>query len=348
MNRVFDGHNDVLTKLRDAGGVANAEAFLSNSDFDIDIVKASKGGLCGGFFAMWVASEADGEDYQADMVKERYDIPLPEPVAQSEALKVVLEQAAILLRLQDLGAVQICTSATELRNCAGSDRLAAILHLEGCEAIDPDFHALDVLYAAGLRSLGPVWSRSTIYGEGVPFRFPSSPDIGPGLTASGMELIRHCNRRGIMIDLSHLNQAGFHDVARISTKPLVATHSNAHALCTHPRNLTDEQLDIIRASQGMVGLNFATAFLREDGRMLPDVPVTQMLRHLDHLINMLGEDGVGIGSDFDGAQIPDVIADSSGLPVLIDAMHQHGYGEALINKLCYENWFNVLERTWCP
>ncbi len=345
-NYVFDGHNDVLTKLRDAGGVAIADTFLSETNFDIDVVKASKGGLCGGFFAMWVASEEDGEDYQADMVKERYDVPLPAPVSQATALEVVLEQAAIMLRLQDLGAVTICTSANELRHCLANDQLAAVLHLEGCEAIDPDFHALDVLYAAGLRSLGPVWSRSTAFGEGVPFRFPSSPDIGPGLTELGIELIHHCNKRGIMVDLSHLNLAGFHDVARISTQPLVATHSNAHALCTHSRNLNDEQLQIIRASHGMVGLNFASAFLREDGRMLPEVPVTQMLRHLDYLIEALGEDGVGIGSDFDGAQIPEAITDCSGLPVLIDAMRQHGYGNILINKLCHENWFNVLERTW--
>lgn len=345
LNWVFDGHNDVLSKLRNAGGVANAASFLSASDFDIDLLKAADGGLRGGFFAMWVASPAD-TDYQAMMMQERYDVPLPEPVAASDALQVVLEQAAILLRLQELEAVKICTSAADLQECFGGDRLAAILHLEGCEAIDAEFHALDVLYAAGLRSLGPVWSRSTVFGEGVPFRFPSSPDIGPGLTELGKELIRHCDQRGIMVDLSHLNQAGFYDVANISTKPLVATHSNAHALCAHARNLTDEQLEVIQASGGVVGLNFAAAFLRKDGRMLTDVPVEQMLRHLDHLINVLGEDGVGLGSDFDGAQIPDEIGDSSGLPVLISAMSQHGYGKQLIAKLCHENWMSVLQRTW--
>lgn len=345
LNIVFDGHNDVLTKLCNAGGVASADTFLSESDFDIDIVKASQGGFGGGFFAMWVASPV-GENYESMMVQERYDVPLAEPVAHEQALKVVLEQAAILLRLEELGAVKVCTSTAELRECLGTERLAAILHLEGCEAIDPDFHTLDVLYAAGLRSLGPVWSRSTIYGDGVPFRFPSSPDTGPGLTEHGKELIRHCNRRGILVDLSHLNMAGFYDVAKTSTHPLVATHSNAHALSSHARNLTDEQLQIIRASGGIVGLNFASAFLREDGRMLTDVPVDQMLRHLDYLISTLGEDGVGIGSDFDGATIPDAISNCRGLPVLVNAMRQNGYGEGLINKLCHENWFSVLDRTW--
>ena len=343
---IFDGHNDVLSKLRDSGGVSECEAFLGDTEFHIDLVKAAEGGFGGGFFAMWVASPDNGVDYQSIMMQERYNVPLPEPVARSEALDVVLEQAAILLRLESLGAVKICTTTTALRSCLGSGKLAAILHLEGCEAIDEDFHALDVLYAAGLRSLGPVWSRSTVFGDGVPFRYPSLPDIGTGLTELGEELVRRCNRMGVMLDLSHLNLAGFHDVARLSTAPLVATHSNAHALCAHARNLTDEQLEIIRASGGMVGLNFASAFLRQDGRMLTNVPVEQLLRHIDYLMESLGEDGVGLGSDFDGAKVPDAINNCAGLPVLVNAMRHHGYGEILINKLSHDNWLNVLERTW--
>lgn len=343
---IFDGHNDVLSQLRDSGGVSQCDAFRGNTDFHIDLIKAAEGGFGGGFFAMWVASPDNGVDYQSMMMQEQYNVPLPQPVAQRDALNVVLEQAAILMRLESLGAVNICTTTAALRSCLGSGKLAAILHLEGCEAIDNDFHALDVLHAAGLRSLGPVWSRSTVFGEGVPFRYPSSPDIGTGMTELGKELVRRCNRMGVMLDLSHLNAAGFHDVAELSTAPLVATHSNAHSLCAHARNLTDEQLEIIRASGGMVGLNFASAFLREDGRMITDVPVEQMLRHIDYLIDRLGEDGVGLGSDFDGAKVPDAIGSSAGLPCLIDAMRDHAYGEALINKLCHGNWFNVLDRTW--
>jgi len=343
--RVFDGHNDVLSKLRNAGGVAQAHAFLGLTDFHVDCTKAAQGNFGGGFFAMWVASSGEG-DYQSMMIEPSYDVPLPQPVKQSDALPVVLEQAAILLRLQQLGAVEICTSVGALQRSLNSDRLAVILHLEGCEAIDPEFHALEVLYAAGLRSIGPVWSRATIYGEGVPFRYPSTPDIGGGLTDHGIELITRCNAMGIMIDLAHLNQAGFEDVARHSRHPLVATHSNAHSICPHARNLTDPQLEQIRASGGMVGLNFAAAFLREDGRMISDVPLDQMLRHLDYLINKLGEDGVGLGSDFDGAVIPDSIGDISGLPVLIKAMQEHGYGDQLVQKICHGNWFDVLHRTW--
>lgn len=342
---MFDGHNDVLSKLRDAGGVESASLFQSLTDFQVDKAKAARGNFGGGFFAMWVASPG-AADYQSMMVQASYDVPLPDPVSFETAINVVLEQAAILLKLQEMKALKICTDTQQLRSCIVNNDMAAIMHLEGCEAIDPDLHALDVLYAAGLRSLGPVWSRSTLFGEGVPFRYPSSPDIGQGLTDAGVALIKRCNQLGIMIDLSHINLKGFHDVAKHSNAPLVATHSNAHAVCPHARNLTDEQLDIIRASKGMVGLNFASAFLREDGRMLTDVPVDQMLRHLDYLLSELGEEGVGLGSDFDGAEVPDVIADVAGLPVLIKAMEKHDYGQSLITRLCHENWLSVLERTW--
>lgn len=342
---VFDGHNDVLSKLRNAGGVSKSEQFQLESAFHIDKIKAAKGRLAGGFFAMWVASPGES-DYQSLMRQDSYDVPLPSAVIQPDALSVVMEQAAILLSLEQLGAVKICKSKAELESCMPQDALAAVMHLEGCEAIDPELNSLDVLYAAGLRSLGPVWSRTNIFGEGVPFRFPSSPDIGAGLTSLGVELIRRCNELGILVDLSHLNWKGFLDVAQHSSAPLVATHSNAHALCHHARNLTDEQLLIIKDSSGMVGLNFATAFLRSDGKMLPDVPLDQMMRHLDYLLEFLGEDGVGLGSDFDGAEIPEKIGDCAGLPILVRAMHEHGYGEELINKICFNNWVNVLGRTW--
>ena len=212
--------------------------------------------------------------------------------------------------------------------------------------IDPELHTLDVLYRAGLRSLGPVWSRNTCFADGAPFRFPSSPDVGGGFTAEGQRLITRCNELGILIDLSHLTERGFDDVASLSSAPLVATHSNAHALCPHARNLTDRQLAVIRASGGVVGLNFAGAFLRADGRMRGNVPMTTLIQHLDHLLEHLGEGGVAIGSDFDGAVVPEAIGDASGLPVLVEAMREHGYGDTLLERICHGNWLDVLERTW--
>jgi membrane dipeptidase len=244
------------------------------------------------------------------------------------------------------GQFQICTSVDQLRHCLKNGIIAAIMHIEGAEAIGPDLDALYLFHDMGLRSLGPVWSRPTVFGHGVPFAFPSSPDTGPGLTDAGKDLVRACNEMGIMLDLSHLNEAGFNDIAKLSDAPLVATHSNAHAITPSSRNLTDRQLGIIRDSGGMVGVNFAVSFLNEDGRKDGTRGFDPMLRHLDHLIEHLGEDHVGFGSDFDGAEVPAVLGDASGLVALREALVKHGYGEALMRKLAHENWLSVLDWTW--
>ena len=256
--------------------------------------------------------------------------------------------ASILIRIEREadGQVRICRTVEDIRHCIEHGVLAAVLHIEGAEAIDPEFETLDVLHQAGLRSLGPVWSRPNAFGHGVPFRCPSSPDTGPGLTDLGKELVRACNRLKILIDLSHLNENGFWDVAELSDAPLVATHSNAHALSPHSRNLTDQQLAAIRETDGMVGVNFAVSFLREDGRQDRDTPIELVVDHVEHMLKQAGEDNVGFGSDFDGAMIPKELGNAAGLPVLVEAMRARGYGEPLIEKLCFRNWLRVLERTW--
>ena len=343
---IFDGHNDVLLKLHMAGGLSATESFLTGRDGAIDAVSAKKGKFGGGFFAVYVPSPVDRNFKMEEMAKSAYDLPLPAPVEWCDALPVVMAQAAILFDLEKRGALCICRSVADIRATLDAGKMAAIFHIEGAEGIDPDLNTLEVLYQAGLRSLGPVWSRSTIFGHGIPFRYPGTPDIGDGLTEHGVRLIKRCDEMGIMVDLSHLNEAGFWDVAKYSTKPLVATHSNAHAICPHSRNLTDRQLAAIKESDGMVGLNFAVAFLRDDGRMLADVPLEQMIRHLDHLIEHVGEDRVGMGSDYDGAVVPEDLTSCAGLPKLRQAMEKHGYDKALIAKICHENWLRVLKNTW--
>jgi membrane dipeptidase len=346
---VFDGHNDVLLRLFRRGGAAPERAFVDGEALGhVDLPKARKGGFAGGFFAIFVPSEEGGQAVEEMMTKPFYDVPLPGPLDLQEAQRVTLAMASLLFRIEEAssGALKVCRAAGELRRCIEAGTLAAVLHIEGAEAIDPDFRLLDVLHQAGLRSIGPVWSRPNAFAHGVPFRFPSTPDTGPGLTDRGRELVRLCNAKRIMLDLSHLNEAGFWEAARLSDAPLVATHSNAHALTPHSRNLTDRQLHAIRDTGGMVGVNFATSFLRADGRKEAETPLTDVIRHFDHLIEHVGVDGVGFGSDFDGATVPREIGDAAGLPRLIDAMRRHGYDEATLRKLGSENWLRVLERTW--
>jgi membrane dipeptidase len=347
---VFDGHNDVLLRLWKRGAGDPVAAFFDGADkAQLDLPRAIAGGFIGGLYAIFVPSGDLGlAALNTSMSSATYDVPLPSMVETTAAQHAVLAMASLLFRIEraSQGRVRVCRSVADIRACMVAGVQAPVLHIEGAEAIDRDFHMLEVLHAAGLRSLGPVWSRTTIFAHGVPFKFPSSPDIGPGLTDIGRELIRRCNALRIMIDLSHLNEAGFWDIAKLSTAPLVATHSNAHALCQHSRNLTDKQLAAIKDSDGMVGVNFAVSFLRPDGRRDPTTPVTVVVDHIEYLIRHLGEDRVGLGSDFDGAAIPMEIDSAAGLPKLVAAMRARGFGETLITKICTGNWLRVLEKTW--
>ncbi|WP_067336966.1 dipeptidase [Stappia indica] len=343
---VFDGHNDTLLKLELGAGTARERSFFDRAARDhIDLPRARKGRFAGGLFAIYVPSQL------GDALKVRYDPDDPAnfaEVAQPDALAFTLRMFARALRLEreSAGEVRICRTAGEIRAAMADGKLAMVMHVEGAEAIDADMTALEVLHAAGLRSLGPVWSRPNIFGDGVPMACPSSPDTGPGLTETGKELVRACNRLKIMVDLSHLTEKGFWDVAALSDRPLVASHSNAHAVCPSARNLTDRQLDAIAESGGLAGLNFHVAFLRPDGANISDTPLEVMVRHTDHMLSRLGEDGVALGSDFDGCMVPRAIGDVAGLPVLLQAFREAGYGEELIEKIAWKNWLSVLERTW--
>ena len=344
---VFDGHNDFLQRMVEAGSARDALWLEGDGTGNMDLPRMRAGGMAGGFFALWVPSGPDPDASIHAMMKENppFALPLPDEVPVAGALPHAIALTGQLMAMERTGTLSICKSTADIRAAMADGRIAAILHMEGAEPI-ADMDALHVWHAMGLRSLGPVWSRPTRYGHGVPFAFPSSPDTGPGLTPAGKELVRECNRLRIMLDLSHLNEKGFDEVARLSDAPLVASHSCAHAVAPSSRNLTDRQLAAIADSKGMVGLNYATSFLRRDGKRSADMGWEDVLAHLDHLIEKLGEDHVGLGSDFDGATIPRGIGDVTGLPALQQAMLDHGYGEALVRKLSSENWLSLLDRTW--
>lgn len=346
----FDGHNDFLMRVWQEPWRRDLLWQAGDGSGHMDLPRMRQGGFAGGLFAIYVPSLGSAPVVNIDQLMNNppYDLPLPEAVSVAEAQPVALAMAGHLMALARLtpGDFALCRTAEEIGAAMASGRIAGVMHMEGAEAIDEGCDALHVFHALGLRSIGPVWSRPTVFGHGVPFRFPGSPDTGPGLTEAGRRLVRACNALRIMVDLSHLNQKGMEDVARISDAPLVASHSNAHAVTASTRNLTDGQLRLIGESGGLVGLNFATVFLRPDGRFDPATGWDPVLSHLDHLIGVLGEDHVGLGSDFDGATVPDVIGDVAGLQGLVQAMGARGFGQEVIEKLAWRNWVAVLRRTW--
>ncbi len=348
---IFDGHNDMIQKLRPFEARTIQRFVDQGGSGHWDLQRARQGGLAGGFFAVFAPplqrpEHESGSDFQLTEIG--YEVRLADPISQESALREALAQTAALFRLESVstGAIEVVRTIVDIDRCRETGRIGAILHFEGADPIDPELNVLDVLYQAGLRSLGIVWSRPNAFGHGVPFRFPASPDIGPGLSEAGKLLVRRCNELGIMIDVSHLNEQGFWDVSRISKAPIVATHSAAHAICASTRNLTDNQLAAIRDSDGLVGMNLEVSAVRPDGYDEPDTLLDIYMAQLDYLIERLGVDRVAIGSDFDGATMPHVIGDVSGLPVLISAMRGHGFHESTIEKIAWRNWMRVLDQTW--
>lgn len=338
--QVFDGHNDVLSRLWRSQD--DPVALFRSGEGHLNAAACRAGGFAGGFFAIFCppSRAMSGGIFKEDG---RLSEPLPDPLDPGWAARTVLGQLGIAQILADSGHLELVTDAPSLARAFDSDRVACLLHLEGAEAIDEDLLALDALHGMGLRSLGPVWTRPNVFGHGVPFAHKRDGDTGDGLTEAGRRLVSRCRDLGILLDTSHITVKGFHDIAELGL-PVVATHSNAWALCRSSRNLTDDQLRAIRESGGVAGLNFEPAFLSEQGWATGHATLEDCLRQLDHLIGHLGEDKVALGSDFDGARTPEGIGSAADLPVLVEAMRGAEYGDDLIARICHRNWLDFLAR----
>jgi membrane dipeptidase len=339
---VFDGHNDALGKLQARDGDP-AEFLTGLPERQLDLPRARAGGLGGGMFAINAPSPDDAWDTAT-----LSDMPYAGPVDHAQAAAFTagaLGRAHALAAASD-GAMAVVTDVGALDRCHADGTLAMVLHLEGAEAIDPGLSALDAWRAAGVRSIGLVWSRPSAFGHGVPFRFPASPDTGPGLTDAGRALVLRCAELGIVVDLSHLNAAGFADVASIGAAPLVVSHTACHALCPATRNLTDDQLREVARSDGLVGIVFCPAFVRADGADDVDTPLATLVAHVRHAADLIGVDRVGLGSDFDGARMPAALRDVAGLPRLLDALREDGFSADEVQRIAWGNWRRVLAAAW--
>ena len=359
-NSVLDGHNDALLRLWSDEDDPVA-AFRDGRDGGhVDLPRAREGGLAAGLFAAFAPS---GERLEPTGTDEGYAYPYPDPPDTDHARRVTYEQLALLHRLDrevegfrvvtDPGGLERCldgeasatSRASSGRSSDGGEAVGAVPHLEGAAAVASDLANLDLLYAAGVRSIGLVWSRPNGFGHGVPAEYPGDPDTGPGLTDAGRELVRACDERGIVVDCAHLNAAGVEDVAACSSDPLVVSHAGAHAVCPASRNLTDEQLELVGRSDGVVGVTFASGFLRPDGDREADTSIETLVDHVVHVADVAGPESVALGSDFDGASIPEEVGDVAGLPAVLDALRER-FTERETRAIAAGNWRRVLRETW--
>lgn len=343
---VFDGHNDTLLDvyLPERG---DGRTFLERSESGhLDLPRAREGGFGGGLFAVFTPNDAPrGEPEETE---DGYAVPYASAVDPERARAHTYDVLAELHRIETEsgGDLRVVRTTDDLRDCLADGTVAAVAHVEGAAAIEPDLSNLDFLYAAGVRSLGLTWSRPNAFGHGVPYRFPHSPDTGPGLTDAGRDLVRACNDRGILVDLAHLNEQGFWDVAEVTDAPLVVGHAGAHEVSPSTRNLTDEQLDAIADSDGLVGVWFSVDNTRPDGDRVEDTPISVFVDHVEYIADRIGVEHVAMGSDFDGCLIPAELGDVTGMPKVLAAIRKRGFDDGALRQFAHENWLRVLDETW--
>lgn len=232
-------------------------------------------------------------------------------------------------------AIALAAGPAGIRDALGRGSRVAVKTIENARMFAADPSLVEVLACEGVLMASLSWNAEGPLGSGC-----DAPAVG--LTRTGAEVVRRMEDAGMVLDVSHLNDACFSDVARIAERPFVASHSNSRAVCGHPRNLTDAQFAEIRDRGGLVGLNYCPDFLSESFETAEPTE-DDLCRHVEHWLDMGGEDVVALGSDFDGTDLPSCISSAEGMPRLQEAFERR-FGERIARKLCAENALAFFER----
>ncbi len=340
--RYIDMHCDTLAKALAQG----APAATKLEGTMVDVQRLAAAGAGAQFFAMFLPQKPEDElmpgmpGNMADGAKSRLPHGLPEA---GDTL-----QARLLERLDGMYRIFRNTLAecSELLAPAYSycdlvknrrqGKISAFLTIENGAVVDGRMEQLEKLYGMGVRLVTLTWNDANCFG------FPHSAErgrMGLGLTDFGKEAVLAMNRLGMLIDVSHLSDGGFYDVAALTKKPFVASHSNCRELCPATRNLTDGMLKCLAKAGGVAGVNFEPTFLNKSGR---ESRVECICDHLCHMINVGGVECAGIGTDFDGIGGSFEIADCTQMERLFDALHRRGLPAGAIEKIAYKNVERVI------
>ncbi len=244
-----------------------------------------------------------------------------------------LIEAAKKLIKENIDSVFQILNQEDLLKLPDKHKVGILLSVEGGEILGDSVSMLDTISQLGVRALGLTWNQRNAIGYGV----GESENIG--LTSFGQQVIRRMNDLGMLIDVSHLNEPGFWDVLELSQYPIVASHSCAKALCSHPRNLTNQQLKSLAANGGLVGVNFNPAFLTHNA----PAKRLDVIRHISHIAEVAGVETVGLGSDFDGIpDVPELLADATQYPGLAQDLKKAGFSIGEIEKIYNKNFMRLL------
>jgi len=228
------------------------------------------------------------------------------------------------------------TKVSDVYEAERRRKVAAMLSIEGGEAVEADLGVLRMLYRLGVRAMTLTWNERNQIADGA-----AEGRTKGGLTSFGVELVSEMNKIGMVIDVSHISDAGFFDVIETSNAPIIASHSNCRALCNHRRNMTDQMISRLAEKDGVMGTNFAPAFVDEKKE---NVTLERVLDHVDHVTKLVGVDHVGLGSDFDGIEsTPKGLEDVTRLPYFTEGLVKRGYREEDIFKILGGNFLRVFK-----
>ncbi|MFO7634398.1 MAG: dipeptidase, partial [Caldilinea sp.] len=309
---VIDGHCDSIGDQLERGRWLGDRS----DNGHVDLPRLREGGIDVQFFACYV----------------------PKPYQRHGAVTHALERFDQLHRLAEHLPDQfvLARRTDDILRAKAEGKIAGIAGLEGAEALDASIGVLRQFYRLGLRNLGLAWNNRNAACDGV-----AESRTNGGLTEFGVKVVEECNQLGILLDVSHLSPAGVTDVLAVSQQPIIASHSNARALCNHPRNLTDAQIETIAAGGGVIGVTFVDIFLNcQDSQA---ATLDDVVSNIEHMLGVVGPEHVALGSDFDGWTLARELKDATCYPLITQRLVERGHDSKVIRKILGENLLRVID-----
>jgi membrane dipeptidase len=305
-----DAHCDTITKLMEVDG-----NLLSNS-CHIDIERTKKMGSHVQFFAAFISPS------------------YCQAYAMKRAVQIIDRFYSEISKYNN--DITLCCNYKGIIDAANSDKIAAVLSIEGGDALQGDLSSLRMFYKLGVRSICLTWNYRNEIADGV-----LDGSSGGGLTPFGKKVIEEMNSLGMLIDLSHLSEKGFWDVMEFTKSPVIVSHSNAKSICGHVRNLTDDQIKAVCKNGGVIGINFYPSFLNESGK----ATVNDIIKHIEHMVALVGYENTGLGADFDGVEcLPDGIEGIQDIGKILNELLKLNYLQEYVDKIAGENFLRVIEK----
>ena len=309
---IVDAHCDTITKIMEL------ETNLNKNTCHIDIERLGNIGNYVQFFAAFIAPS----------------------YCQAYAMKRAVQIIDKFYQQVELNKdkIMLCCDYNDIRTAISHNKVAAILSIEGGEALQGDLSALRMFYRLGVRSLCLTWNHRNEIADGV-----ADEASGGGLTPFGRIVVKEMNSLGMIIDVSHIAEKGFWNVIELSDLPIIASHSNAKKICNHRRNLNNEQIIAIKKNGGVIGINLYPQFLNDKG----SAELNDIVKHIEHILSLIGYEHIGIGADFDGIEdTPQGIKGVEDLELIFNELAKLNYSQECIEKLAGGNFLRVIKEVW--